>query len=259
MADDILQLCAYHESGRVVFAYLSGFFCDGIELSDTDYGRGKSTLNGGSDTPLIQQILSGNHASVTAENRNRAIEVAHHLMDIYCAGSCTRAHLEQIENPGAELEMDVPAADDKQISAIQHFLTAVNTGHDPDFPSKCMNGIFQKLKDPEVWKAVQSLSKAAIQTERPLTRFEIEDALMAGGMKIKRAASPGFNVGLGDASRKSPGAGYIEEPKKAEGPISNTDILLSDFFRNIRTDWDEEQAQAAVKYVRAVIAKHGLG
>ncbi len=259
MANEILQLCAYHESGRVVFAYRAGFFCDGLELSATDYGRGKSVLDGGSDTPLIQQVLSGNHLLVAPESRTRAIEVAQHLMEVYCAGSCTRAYFEQLAEPGSELEIDVPAVDEKAIMAVQKFLTGMNPGHDPSFPSKCMTRILQKLQDHETWKAVQSLAQAAINNdEKPLTRFEIEDTLMAGGMKIKRTAAPGFNVGLGDALRKSAGVVMDEEPRKPAGPLSTTDILLSDFFRNIRTDWTEDEAQAAVKHVKEVMTKYGL-
>lgn len=257
MANDILELCAYHESGRVVFAYLSGFYCESIELSDADFGRGKSVLNGGADMPVIQQIMSGNHQAAS-ENKAKAIETAKKLMEIYVAGSCTRAYLEQLENPGQEVELDVPASDDKQIITLQNFLAAISPGFDPAYTSKCISQTFQKLKDPEIWKAIQSLTNAAAKSpERSLTRFQIEDALMAGGMKVKRPSASGFNVGVGDASRKSSGEGYIE-PKKTEGPLSNTDILLSDFFRTIRTDWSEEEAQAAVKYVRAVIVKHGL-
>ena len=146
MANEILELCAYHESGRVVFAYYSGFFCDSIELSASDYGRGKSVLNAGSLTPLVQQILSGNHLAVAEENRNKAVETAHHLMDIYCVGACTRAYYEQMSDPGEELELDVPVQDDKAISAVQQFLLAVNPGHDANFPAKRMSAILQKLK-----------------------------------------------------------------------------------------------------------------
>ena len=259
MTKDILDLCAWHEAGRVVFAYQAGFFCDGIELSASDYGRGKSVLNGGSITPLIQIILSVNPAAVAIEDRDKAIETAYHLMDIYCAGSCTRAYLGQLENPGEELELDVPAADDKQISAVQNFLSAVNSAHDANFVSRRMNLIFQKLKTPEVWRAVQALAQAAIaKGGLTLTRFEIEDALMAGGMKVKRVASPGFNVGLGDASAKGSNVVMDDQPKKPAGPLSTTDILLTDFFRTIRTDWSEAEAQAAVKHIKEVVAKYGL-
>jgi hypothetical protein len=259
MANEILELCAYHESGRVVFAYHAGFFCDGIELSASDYGRGKSVLNAGGLTPLIQQILSGNHLSVAAEDRNKAIETAHHLMDIYCAGSCTRAYYEQMSNPGEEMELDVPVQDDKPISAIQKFLMGINPGSDPNFPSKRMSAILQKLKEPETWHAIEALAKAAVaKGGLALTRFEIEDALMAGGLKVKRAASPGFNVGLGDASLKANREVMQDEPRPATGPLSTTDILLGDFFRTIRTDWSEAEAQAAVKNVKVVVSKYGL-
>lgn len=203
MEKNILTLCAYHESGRVVFAYLNGFFCDGIELSIADPGRGKSKLNGGQDTALIQQILTGNHLSTAPENQNKAVGVALRLMDVYCAGTCARIFFEQDGNIPSDVELDVPVQDDKPITAIRKFLTALNPAHDPAFPSKKMADILQKLKDPSVWKPINLLATAAINNfEKPLNRFEIEDSLMAGGLKVKRAAPSGFSVGLTDTGKK---------------------------------------------------------
>jgi len=257
MENNILTLCAYHESGRVVFAYLCGFTCDGIELSATDPGRGMSKLNGGQDTALIQQILGGNPLVIAPENRNKAIEVAQHLMEVYCAGTCARIYFEQEGKIGTDVELDVPVQDEKPIHTIQQFLTGINPGHDTSFPAKKMAYIFQKLKDAGAWKAIHALATTAINSsEKSLTRFEIEDALMAGGLKIRRVASSGFNVGLSEEKKK------IEEPAAQQTRLkefeseSTADILLKDFFRKIRKDWGEEEVNAAARHVKEIIARY---
>jgi len=257
MKNDILTLCAYHESGRVVFAYRAGFHCDGIELSAVDPGKGKSRLNGGADTALIQQILGGNHPVISPENRNKAIEVAQNLMDVYCAGTCTRIYLEEEGNIGELVELDVPVQDEKPIGAIQKFLTEINPGHDPAFPSKRMAVIFKKLRAPEVWKAIQSLASTAVTNgEKLLGRFEIEDALMAGGLRVQRAASPGFSVGLTEAGKKKEGPETRASKTIEFESESPADILLKDFFRKVRKDWGEEEVAAATQHVKDIIRKY---
>ena len=80
-------LTAYHESARVVFAYLNGFTCDSMELPGKD-SNANSKLNAGSDITFVQTVLSGNPLSLSAENLQHGTEVARKLMTIYCAGTC---------------------------------------------------------------------------------------------------------------------------------------------------------------------------
>ena len=106
-----IELCAWHESGRVVYAYKNGFTCDAIELSETDPGSGKSKLNGGEDTPYINAILSGKTQAIVLEDPIKAVDIAKKLMKVYCAGSCAKIYVENGKKLDSQTEIDIPGQD----------------------------------------------------------------------------------------------------------------------------------------------------
>jgi hypothetical protein len=230
-----------------------------MELSATDAGRGKSVLDGGPDMAFIPLILSTNYTSIEVEQRSRAIEVAHKLMTIYCAGSVTRAYYENGMDTNAPLDLDVPAQDNKQIEAIQKFLKLIDNEHADDFVQQTMKQVLKQVQDPGTWKAIEALAAAALnKQDAPVKRFEIEDALTAAGMKVRHIARSGFSVGLMD---KEPVVSAKQEPVSPPGheafeTETTLDILLKDFFKKIRKDWNEEDVAHAVVHVRGLFEKY---
>src|ERR1019366_6924505 len=153
MENDTLQLNAYHEAGRVVFAYLVGYSCNSMELS----GAG-SKLNAGNDAALVQAVFSGNPLSLSPENREPGIEVGRKLMAIYCAGTCAETFFQNNVNIPDELELEIPGQDLVNIEKIQAFLKKSIVDQPDDYPAQTIVSVFKKLKDPDVWKAIQLLA-----------------------------------------------------------------------------------------------------
>ncbi len=268
MDNEILHLCAYHESGRVVFAYMAGYACDKMQLSDADSGQGESKLDAGDDLPLVQAVLGRGSSPVTAENMTKAIAAAKKLMNIYCAGTCAETFFRNNGSLPDQLDMDIPGQDIQNIELIQSFLKSSVSGHPDDFPSQTMIEILKKLQDRDTWKAVTKLAEAAIAAyDKPLNRFYIEDALMAAGFKIqKRAVRQGFSIGVERAphtvrkptdDHQAAEKPIPEKPSFDFGQENPLDIVLRDFLRKIKHDWKEGEADAAANHIKGIFEKYG--
>lgn len=251
-------LTAYHESARVVFAYLSGYTCDSIELPEQGANT-KTKLNAGSDVPIVQAVLSGKAMSMSPAQLPHGIEVAKKLMSIYCAGTCAEIFFENGAKIPAELEMNISGQDLVTIEKIQTFLKKSSADHADDFPSQTIISVFRKLKDTEVWKAIELLAaKVSEQENKALTRFYIEDTLLMAGMRIQKpAARSGYSVGLHEDDDEKPAA---PEPKaSAFEPLDSTplDIMVTDFLKKIKSNWQQEELKAAINYLHGVYRKYG--
>ena len=248
-----LELCAWHESGRVVFAYLNGYTCDGIELSEDGAGSGKSKLNAGEETPLVQALISGKTAGIRADDPEKAIAVARKLLKIYCAGSCSRIYFEQAGKIDAETEIDIPGQDLRYIELMEQFLVA----HDPDykdgFVNRLMTGIFNDLGKEEIRKPIEVLARQLLKSEdKPFSRFHVEDAFRLAGFKPPRQQ---------EARRFSFQVEEDHLPKAPEPVYSvneaRLDNALKDFLLMIKSDWSQEEVDVSIQYLKSLFKKFG--
>lgn len=252
---ELLELCAWHESGRVVYAYKNGFTCDAIELSETDPGNGKSKLNGGEDTAYIQAILSGKTQAVVMENPTKAIEVAKKLMQVYCAGSCTKIYIENSKHLTSDTEIDIPGQDLKYLELIQQFLYKHVPDHPEDYLNDTMTGIFRELGKEETWKPIESLVKQMLKADYiPFTRFNIEDALMVGGFKLQKQKSGNNTFGFSVKEEDIPQKPVAQASNSNEEQLNNA---LKNFLRLVKAEWSEEEMEVSINYLKSLFKKFG--
>ena len=273
MENNVLRPSAYHEAGRVVFTYLCGYLCDAMEIPGVA-GSSGSKLNSGNDLAAVQAVFSGNPIAMPAANLGHGIEVAKKLMTIYCAGTCTETFFNNNAEIPEELDMDIPAQDMKYIEKIQGFLKKASVDHPDDFPEHTIVTVFHKLKDPTTWKAIEMLAAKMLQAEdNSVKRFYIEDTLMVAGIRPQRSASavsaPAFAVGVREdetprsatsAAAASVAAAPVAEKKTTTFDLSNftpLDIMLRDFLKRIKSDWQGGELDAAVKYLNDIFKKYG--
>jgi len=250
-------LTAYHESARVVFAYLNGFACDEMELT----GEGtltNSRLNAGRQLTFVQAVLSGNPSSLS-QNLSVEVEVAGKLLATYGAGTCAKIFLQNNLAIPDEFELDVSGQDLGMLEKIKGFLKKAEINDPDELLSKTFSAVFKKLKDPEIWKAIEQLaSKILQQHNNKLTRFEIEDTLMVAGMLSRQAnVQSGLSVGVHEdenAENPTPGtrAGEFDF-----GDLTPLDIMVRDFLKQLKGDWQEEEMSAAIKYLHGIYNKYG--
>ncbi|MDB5247187.1 MAG: hypothetical protein JWQ40_1581 [Segetibacter sp.] len=252
-----MLLTAYHESARVVFAYLNGYACDLMEVPAKG-SNSNTKLNAGSDITVVQAVLGGNPLSLPTGGLQQGIEVAKKLLTVYCAGTCAKIFYQNDLQIPAELEIDISGQDLTMIEKIQTFLKKAIVDHPDDFPSQIMISVFRKLKDPDVWKAIELLASKVLKEDGTLKRYYIEDTLMVAGMSIRKPSSkPASGIGLHeDDSVKT----SIPDTKATpfEAPTTTPlDIMVKDFLKKIKSDWKEEELNAAIAYLHNVYKKYG--
>lgn len=259
---------AYHEAGRVMFAYLSGYTCDSMELSG-----GGSKLNSGNDVAFVQAVFSGNPLNVPADQIRHTVEVAKKLMNIECSGTCARIFYENGGSVPSELDLDIPAQNFKNIEKIQDYLKKAVIDHPDDFVSQTVVSVFKRLKDPSTWNGVQLLAtKILAEESNSLTRFYIEDTLMLAGINVRRpmASGPGYSVGVHEDQAPRAAAQPVQATQPApaaqqtkSAPVIDLDsitplyIMQRDFLKKIKKDWRENELDEAIAYINELHKKFG--
>ncbi len=255
MNDEIFKLCAYHESGRIVFAYQCAYGCEGVTLSDSDSGTGTSKLNGYNDLEFIQAIFSGKEQAIIKANTSKAIAVAKNLMKIYCAGSCAENYFENDKSITNISELEIPGQDAGYIDKLQKFLKHQLPNHADDYPSQIILQIFEELQKPEVWKPIEILAERILKTEeKSLNRFYIEDALMMAGFKIsKQLIKQGVSVQ--EDENKKPKPEETVTPKAEQNGEALIDKALKDFLQLVKKDWSADELDASINYLKLIFKK----
>jgi len=250
-------LSAYHEAGRVVFAYLNDFSCDSLELPEAGSAAG-SMLNAGNDLAFVQAVLSGNPSSHFPENIERGIATARKMMTIYCAGTCAEIFFQNNASIPDELEIEIPGNDLRIIEKIQTYLEKAIVDHRDDYPSQVIVSVLKKLQDHDIWRAIELLAaKVSQQENKSLTRFYIEDTLLLAGIKVQKAnTGSGFNLGLHEDKSVKP----LKESSMSASDIMNLtplDVMLRDFLKKIKKDWNEGELESATAHLHDLYKKFG--
>ncbi len=255
MNEEVLKLCAYHESGRIFFAYQCAYGCESVTLSDSDSGKGNSKLNGYNDLEFIQAIFSGKEQTIIKENSNKAIAVAKNLMKIYCAGSCAENFFENDKSTSGINELEIPGQDAGYIDKLQKFLKQQLPTHSDEYPSQIIMQIFDDLKKPDVWKPIEILAERILKTEeKSLNRFYIEDALMMAGFKItKQMIKQGVSVQEEETSKPKAEETVTLKPEQADRTL--IDKALKDFLQLVKKDWSADELDASINYLKLIFKK----
>jgi hypothetical protein len=259
---ETFELCAYHESGRIVAAYMNGYICEQSELSELDAGSGKSVLNSGADAPIIQIILQRNTSKPSAEITDKEILVANKLLEIFSMGTCTALYYENDKSLNEDIEISFPGQDISQLELIMTFLRKNDPTYTEDRLNNILNSNFTKLQKAELSKPIEALAKKFLGEEAfKLNRFQIEDTLKSVGFNFpEKKVSTGFSVSL--AEEKSPSRTTVVDPNaEIESKHSNNDdalnTVLSNFISNLNKELNKEEISASVKFLKDVFSKFG--
>lgn len=254
---ETIDLCAYHESGRVAYAYQCGYSCESITLSETDPGAGVSKLNAGADGDSIQLILKDKLPAADTAVPSKAIDIARKLMKIYCAGSCAATFCKEEKQISAQTEIEIPRQDIKYINLIQSFLKNNVPRHPADYPTQVIAQIFRELKQKDNWNVIETLAQTVLNTEgKKIHRFYVEDALMKAGFKPEQrqqASSHQFAVKVQEDETKSEKDDVSAAQQNGEQLLEKT---LKNFLRLIKKPLSEEEIEASVKYLKQVFSQY---
>jgi len=257
MITETIDLCAYHESGRVAYAYQCGYSCESMELSEMDASAGVSKLNAGADSEAIQLILKDKPQTAKTVITEKIIAVAKKLMKIYCAPSCAETFFKEDKQIGAQTEIEIPGQDMQYINLIQSFLKSNVPNHPSDYPAQIITQIFRELKQEDNWSVIETLAQTILKTEaKKINRFYIEDALMKAGFKPERrqqADLHNFDMKVMEDDTKTERTASKSLTDSTEDKL--LDNTVKNFLKLIKKELNEEELDASVKYLKQVFSR----
>jgi len=259
---ETLELCAYHESGRIVKAYMHGYICEQSQLSEIDAGSGKTILNSGNDAALIQIVLQRNANPANTENTEKAILIANKLMEIFSIGTCASVYYENDKNLDADIEIIFPGQDISQLELIMSFLRKNDPTYTEEKLNQVLNSNFSLLQKADYSKPIEALvQKFMGELEFKLNRFQIEDTLKSVGFNFpEKKVNVGYSVSLTEDKQPSRTT-VVDANAEVETKSSiNDDVLntvLSNFISSLNKDLSKEEISASITFLKDVFNKFG--
>ena len=177
------EVAAFHESGHIVMAYLKGYRCNYVELSEEDPGNGVSMMDYGADLELADAIINSKVSArifneLPKKDRARGCGTAQTLVEIFLAGSCAETIHQHKRIYKRKVEIDFSLSDIQGVDRTDYFLTLLSIESPENYIQDLVVQTFQFLLKDEIWQAVDELSNRVLaSSELKLRRREIESVL----------------------------------------------------------------------------------
>ena len=178
---------AYHESGHIVIAYLSGYECDSVELLNHEAGTGKTRMNYGDDLMLFASITNCKtdpdfFNSLDKTQKSQSTGVSHRAATILLGGSAAESAYLNGGKVEGNMPVEVSGPDLERVDNIHFFLSQIKSDHDPNYIQETLRKVLLIISIPEVWTAIDSLAKTLLaKPNKKLGKTEIESILQESG------------------------------------------------------------------------------
>lgn len=185
-------ICAYQESGHILFAYLSGFSCKQAELVQSseeefcstsifDYGKNKRIA----DNFLSQQKALFSNLSFS--EKSECLEVGQKLALLFMGGSVATAIFRNDGNPHIPLPIQLEYSDLRQVEFISHVIESLETDSESQFIENCLQDALYTLSNINIWETVTDLVERLLEN-RQLNQNDIEECLEEHGIIFSEAS-----------------------------------------------------------------------
>ena len=182
------RFLAYHESGKIAIAYLAGFACDKVDISNQWLECDKSILNFSSYSLLVESIFNYNndssfYQSLPDDKKKESAFIAHRVASIIIAGSVASSIYKNNYNKVDKSMVKLESMDLKKINEIKYFLEKEKKLNIPNFIDKTVKYTLD-LFNADVWISINSLAKTLIRSgyDYKLNRKLIENNLYRSGL-----------------------------------------------------------------------------
>jgi hypothetical protein len=189
------EICAHHESGHILFAYLCGYTCKEVQLID------EGNENGFTSYALIDYGKDSLYASkfTTADNtidsfkclalgeKLEALEVGRRLARIFLGGSVAAAVYHNQGNVQIPLPMQIDYTDLLQVEFIHYVIQELSIDKEEGFIEHGLQDALYTLSNINIWETIVDLAKRLLQFNH-LDKNDIEECLEEHG--IYDAQSP---------------------------------------------------------------------
>ena len=185
---DALKIRAYHEAGHVVVAYLSGYSCRNLKITEKNPLENRESFDFGKDTDLIFSMYQYKNNPESYDKlppvvKNFCRKVALKTIIVLLGGPASEMIYKNggkvVENPFVRFTgNDLEAADN-----IDYFLTVIKQGqHATNYLKVVFRQVLELLVIKEVWNAVTGLATSIINSDsKELEKKDIEKILLDTG------------------------------------------------------------------------------
>jgi hypothetical protein len=186
---DQCELCAYHESGHILFAYLCGYSCKYVELindkNENDF-TSIAIIDYGEDSKPASSFIApdanmGSFTSATLAGRMESVEVGQRIIRIFLGGSAAAAVFNNNGDAHIPLPMQIDFTDLLRVEFIQQVLQELSSDITEDFVEYSLQDALYTLSNINVWNTVVDLAKLLLQRNQ-LNKNDIEECLEAHGI-----------------------------------------------------------------------------
>lgn len=175
---------AFHESGHIIFTYITGYSCEECELLDN--GDGKTLSEYGTDLLLITGIINCVDQPDIFNELDKKLKmqfpvVSHRIMTIYLAGSIVESAYLNHGVINGDMEVEISGPDLIKANNINSLLSQLlKDKHDSNYIQNTMTDLFTMISLKEIWNPISELAKE-LADKRKLNKQEIENILNKTG------------------------------------------------------------------------------
>jgi len=248
---EIKEKSAFYESGKAVFAYMNGFKCKSMEISDDDSARGKTTLYSDQYGEMATKIFNGDSASLTEEGIKKALLLCNKLLAIHASGTCSAIFFQNDKTIPSEPEIEIPGNEIRYIDMILNFMKKADSSFNPDIFNDILISVFHQISNSSVHNSIERLATLASKSpSNELSQFQIEDTLIASGMNIPREKKA-FSVSVSEDQSPS--------KKETAGADKSMDALLdsvlSRFLKSLNGNLSSEEVEQSILFLKDLFNK----
>ncbi len=191
------EICAYHESGHILFAYLCGYTCRYAELinehNEEDFAS-IAVINYGKDSYMVSKLTDLQHnvdyfSTLALGERLECIEIGHRLARIFLGGSATAAVFRNNGCAHIELPMQMDYTDLLRTEFIDSIIRELSIAPEEDFIESLLQDAFYTLANQNVWATIDDLAKRLL-VSRQLNKNDIEECLEEHGIFFDKTFDP---------------------------------------------------------------------
>ena len=193
---DKCEICAYHESGHILFTYLCGYSCNYVELindkNENDF-TSIAIINYGKDAYPASLFIGANANLDAFKNFNLAqrlecIEVGRRIARIFLGGSVAAAVFNNKGDVHIPLPIQIDFTDLLKVEFIQQVLKELSDNIDENFLEHYLQDALYTLGNINVWNTVEDMATRLLKTKQ-LNKNDIEECLDDHGIVYNNASS----------------------------------------------------------------------
>lgn len=183
------EICAYHEAGHILFAYLCGYSCREVQLIDELNESGFTSyalIDYGKDSFYASKFTTADDTidffrCLALGEKLEAIEVGRRLARVFLGGSVAAAVFHNGGNVQIPLPMQIDYMDLVRVEFIHYVIKELSVDKDESFIEHGLQDALYTLGNINIWHTIVDLATRLLQSSH-LDKNDIEECLEEHGI-----------------------------------------------------------------------------